>query len=390
MVWNKSWKYSPILFFVTVTVFLAGLVFWLSKNYALEKPKVFTKVVKTISLPDSLFYSQSYTPKQIDSFLKAQVKDREVYWEVRKTQSNKLVKFSQLQSPRKNLDSFLYLLPDEKIAKIFIHVGAVEVVRSMWLSIALAVLLLFLLCGSAFFLIKSFRYMQALNSMKLDFFHNITHELKTPVAGIIATTELLRDYGLGEHPERRKEMLNRILIEAHRLNTLVENIIDLSTLDQQSHLLNKEIIHIPELIKKIIDRFKTQTEKRKALIIHEDQPLQNFKVNGNKNLIDNVISVLLDNALKYGGEGVEIKIAYTINEGALYVSIADNGPGIPRSERDELFQKFYRSGADANKEIKGSGLGLHYAKKIMELHEGDLQYFSLDKGSCFRIKFPLY
>jgi signal transduction histidine kinase len=386
---HKSAKLPTSLLLLIMLVVVVGLGFWLFKNYKLEKARVLAQTISKLDVTPSLFNTSANSTSQIDSSLNARTPKRMIYWEVWQTQNNQLLKSSHQKPPTNNLDSFLLILPQDRHAKIFLNIPATDVIQSMWLSIGLALLLIGLVITSIVLVLQSFRSLQSLNSMKLDFLHNITHELKTPVAGIIATTELMRDFGNHFTNEKQKELSCRILTEANRLDVLIENIIDLSTLDQHKVALNKELIHLPKLIDSVSQRFKTTMEINQASIQFGQPGWETVAINGSKVLIENVISVVLDNALKYGGKGVKIDFTYKSTDKWLLLNVIDDGPGIPSEDRDTLFQQFFRGRSAENKEIKGSGLGLHYAKKIMQLHSGDLEFIPLPKGACFQLKFPM-
>ena len=382
MVWKKGLKLPFLVFIFSVAALLGGTVFWLSKSYAVEKQKVLTTVFMEMRIPDSLFTLPQLSSHQIDSALGVIAAGRAIRWQVRRAVMDKPLKQSALPATNKKMESFSMLLPNGTYAFISVYISPLEIFRSMWLSVALAFFLILLMGLSVWLVAKSFSHMQAHNRMKLDFFHNITHELKTPVSGIIATTELLRDFGYMDNLAKRNELLDRIRIEASRLNGLVEQIIDLSAMDEQALLLNTEPLDLFQLMEEVISSFQDKAQKRNATIHHlkmEGLP----PVQGNKKYIENVCSVLLDNALKYGGHGVVITIEYGMNRKGICLSVKDNGAGVPFQFRSKLFQKFFRPPTRQSKEISGNGLGLHYARKVIELHQGTLNYVPEERGARF-------
>jgi signal transduction histidine kinase len=379
---RKKQKLIVFLFIILAVIFLACTVVWLSGSYAIQKQKTIGGITRSIQLPDSTFERHSYS---IDSIFRQRLPGRPLYWEIRSTAKKQLEKQSH-NNKENNYDSIIVILPRDRIAKIFFLVSESEIIYAMSLSIFLALLLLSFLTLTGFISYRLFRKIKSFDDLKSDFFHNITHELKTPLSGIMATTELLKNFGYINYPEKKHQLLNRIEVEAERLHFLIQNIIDLSTLEQISQV-KTENTDMGVLIERTIQRLCSRIEQTQATINHH-VPAKPLLVNGDVHYLENLFIILLDNALKYGGHAVKISVHYELSKTCIYIMICDNGPGIPVAQQPFLFEKFFRVPGPQTKTIPGNGLGLYYAKKIMQLHQGHIKYIG-NQQNCFRLEFPL-
>jgi two-component system phosphate regulon sensor histidine kinase PhoR len=226
--------------------------------------------------------------------------------------------------------------------------------------------------------------------MKNDFVSHVSHELKTPLASIMAYSEMLSD-GEADDEQTRKEFYSVIQNQAKRLNRLIEDILNVSRIESGLIKINKVPVSLTILIEEQLQMIKSYAEEKNIEIIGQ-KPIVFDQVYADKDMISQVIVNLLSNAVKYTRPGGSVRIKTEVDEiaGLARVSITDTGVGIPENELGHLFEKFYR--VEANKNVaKGTGLGLNLVKQILEkVHNGRVFVESkVGVGSTFGFELPL-
>lgn len=229
-----------------------------------------------------------------------------------------------------------------------------------------------------------------IQQMKNDFVSHVSHELKTPLASIMAYSEMLSD-GEANDEQTRKEFYSVIQNQAKRLNRLIEDILNVSRIESGLIKVNKEPVSLTMLIEEQLQMIKSYAEEKNIEIISQ-KPIVFDQVYADKDMISQVIVNLLSNAVKYTKPGGSVSINTEVDEiaGMAKVSITDTGVGIPQNELPHLFEKFYR--VEANKNVaKGTGLGLNLVKQIIEkVHNGRVFVKSkVGEGSTFSFELPL-
>ena len=212
--------------------------------------------------------------------------------------------------------------------------------------------------------ISRFRKAEELQS---TFISVISHELKTPVALIKGYVSTLRREDAHWDKKIIEESLQVIEDEADRLNILIENLLDATRLQAGGMTLKKTELSIPAIAQRLATRFQTQTD-RHAIITRfpQDFPI----VIGDETRIEQVLSNLIGNAIKYSNSG-EILINGQIRANMVIICVSDQGPGIAPQDMPYIFDRFYRS-PDAVREKKGAGLGLYLSRSIVEAHDGKI------------------
>jgi len=229
-----------------------------------------------------------------------------------------------------------------------------------------------------------------ISQMKNDFVSHVSHELKTPLASIMAYSEMLSD-GEANDEQTRKEFYSIIQNQAKRLSRLIEDILNVSRIESGLIKVNKEPVSLTILIEEQLQMIKSYAEEKNIEIIGQ-KPIVFNQVYADKDMISQVIVNLLSNAVKYTRPGGSVTIKTEVDEiaGLAKVTITDTGVGIPESELGHLFEKFYR--VEANKNVaKGTGLGLNLVKQIIEkVHNGRVFVESkVGEGSIFGFELPL-
>ncbi len=203
------------------------------------------------------------------------------------------------------------------------------------------------------------------SSMRAALFSSVTHDLRTPLAAITASVTSMLDASADLSPESRTELLRTISEEAHRLNRLVGNLLDLARVRAGQLDARKRPTSMNEVIEGVVARLQPQLDGRDVrLLLREDLPDLPLDVD----LMDQVLMNLLENAARYSPPGSAISVTTAEWQGGVEVRVADRGPGIPPDERERVFESFVRAtNAGA---ASGTGLGLAIARALVEAHGG--------------------
>lgn len=219
--------------------------------------------------------------------------------------------------------------------------------------------------------------------LRSDFVENVSHEFKTPLSAIEGYATLLQKPGLGG--EKRTEYTGKILYNTRRLSTLTSNILLLSRLENQELDIPKETFCLDEQLREVI---LSQEEgwARKNLELEID--LESADCRGNRDLLAHVWQNLLGNAVKFAPERGLVRVLLRREENRLRVSVADTGPGMSGEVQRRVFEKFYQG--DPSRASQGNGLGLALAKRVVDLHGGEIAVSSKEgKGTTFTVYLPL-
>ena len=226
---------------------------------------------------------------------------------------------------------------------------------------------------------------EAVSNMRKEFSANVSHELKTPLTSISGYAEIMMN-GL-VRPEDIQGFSERIYKEARRLITLVEDIIKLSKLDDESVELEKEDVDLYNLTREIVSRLSPQSNQKKIHVSVSGEPVI---FNGIKQILDEMIYNITENAIKYNNDGgyVDVWVGNTLN--GPKVSVEDNGIGIPKEHQERIFERFYRVDKSHSKERGGTGLGLSIVKHGAIIHGANVNVDSAPgRGTKIEIQFPL-
>jgi len=249
----------------------------------------------------------------------------------------------------------------------------------------------FLLIGITIFCyaytVKTLLSQQKLAELKNDFVNNMTHELKTPIATINIAAEAIQGFNLSM--ASTDEYLAIIRQQAGNLTNLVDQILKNVLSEQENIGLNMAAVNTALLINRIITDYKPQSEAAGIGINYHANNKGSIAM-ADEGLLKNAIANLLDNAIKYSGTGSVINIRQTTENGNIIISIVDNGPGIPEQYQNKVFERFFRVPTGDIHNVKGYGLGLSYAKSIIERHKGALTLISNPgSGTEFITSIPL-
>ncbi len=263
------------------------------------------------------------------------------------------------------------------------------IIRSLgFMVVSSSLLTLFLMFTFGFVIFVIYRQ-KKLSDMKSDFVNNMTHELKTPISTISLASQMLSDKSIPVGEKNIDRLSDIVSEETKRLSYQVEKVLQMARFDQGKLKLKYKEVHMHELIDSVISNFILLVESKEGMLIpslHADNDL----VYADPVHMANVISNLLDNAIKYTTKTPEIYIETQSYDGQILMKVRDNGIGISKANQRRIFDKFYRVSTGNIHNVKGFGLGLSYVKKIVDEHQGSIEIDSeLNIGSTFTIYLPL-
>lgn len=266
--------------------------------------------------------------------------------------------------------------------------------KQIWASlrwvIAGAILFMLVIITAFYVTVKSLLNQKKLSEIKSDFINNMTHEFKTPLATISLAVDALRNEKVQSDKEKTKYFSNIIKEENVRMNKHVETILQAALMEKQELQLNLTAIHVHDTIQAVLDNYQLQLEEKKGTI----QLLLNAKddrVNADEVHFPNLISNLIDNAIKYSKEKPKIIISTHSTRNYLLMRVEDNGIGMSKESVKRIFEKFYRAHTGNLHNVKGFGLGMTYVKTVIDAHKGKIRVDStLGKGTLFTVEMPLY
>jgi two-component system phosphate regulon sensor histidine kinase PhoR len=282
------------------------------------------------------------------------------------------------------------LMPNEKLVLIIYDMQDF-VMRYVGWMIAIAVLFTLILITAFYLTVRTILTQKKLSEMKTDFINNMTHELRTPLATIAIAVDTLKNEKIIGNKEQLLSIGQIIKNENLRMNTQVEQILQAAQLDINQVLKGKVELHVHEVMKKMQDKFALQVAEKNATVTYLLEATDD-KVFGHPVHFVNMISNLIDNALKYSKEDIDpvLEVATYNHNNNIVITVKDNGIGMTKDTVSKIFDKFYRAHTGNVHNVKGFGLGLNYTRKMVEAHNGKIHVEStLGQGSQFKITIPL-
>ena len=253
----------------------------------------------------------------------------------------------------------------------------------MWGLIASSVAIILLLAGLLIYLVRTMFRQKTLEEMRRDFTHNITHELKTPISVAVTATDALRNFSADANPERRSRYLEIVETQLNQLSTMVEHILSVSV-EGREYKYNPVTVYLQDVINALVQGAEMNTGKQP--IFNIDCP-SDVNVIADEFHIKNLLATVIDNAVKYAEDPIiDIRVR---DEECITIEVEDNGSGIAKEHLGHIFEKFYRVPTGDIQMVRGYGLGLYYAKQVVELHKGTISIRSrVGKGTTVTIKLP--
>ena len=281
------------------------------------------------------------------------------------------------------LDSFSFNInPDEGIYyKAYMTPMTRHIFREMSGVIVTVFLLMVAFSLAFWYLFRTVSRLRTIEEMKDDFVSNMTHELKTPIAIAYSANDALLNYDTTNDPDKKTKYLTIANKQLKRLGELVENILAMSMERRKTMKLRPEAIQLREFVEEIATAQRMRGDK--DITINVNIP-ENTTIEADRAHLANVLNNLIDNAIKYSRDSVEITITGDSHD----LSVRDNGIGIPSKSIPYLFNKFYRVPHGNRQDVRGYGIGLYYVKSILDKMGWDIEAKSTEgEGSVFTIKF---
>lgn len=236
--------------------------------------------------------------------------------------------------------------------------------------------------------IRTLLNQKKLSEIKSDFINNMTHELKTPLATISLAIDAIRNEKVMSKPEKIQYFSGIIKEENKRMNKQVESILQSALLEKDEIGLKLQATDVHAVIQNTTDNLQLQLAAKNGVVDLQLDAI-NPVIKADDVHFSNLIFNLMDNAIKYSNEQLEIKIQTYNTRKSLFIVISDNGIGMSRDTISRIFEKFYRAHTGNVHNVKGFGLGLTYVKAIVDAHKGKIKVEStVGKGSKFTLEFP--
>jgi len=236
-----------------------------------------------------------------------------------------------------------------------------------------------------------YRKIKEVDQMKDEFISVASHELRTPVTCIKGYAAMMLDGSLGELNDRMRQSAEKIEGSADRLGVLVEDLLDVSRIEQNRLAMEPEMVDVDQKIGEVVDEFRGQARDKGIGLSFRPRTKKPPQIKVDPYRLHQILANLIGNAVKYTHEGgVEVFTEYK-DKHKLHIKVKDTGIGMSARERERLFSKFYRVRSEKTKNISGTGLGLWITKQLVELMGGTITVDSIENvGSQFTVTFPIF
>ena len=346
------------------------------------------KLIKNLKPIFISFLDQSVEYEKIDSLIEIQLQKKGIelttsFHHLKNDTLFHQTKDSLLATEKKYLRSKSTFVKDNEAFKLVYNNPSIAALKRSSFGIFLSLLLSLAVISSLFYLLKIINQQKELAAIKNDLISNITHEFKTPIATISAAIEAIKNFNVLEDPEKTSKYLSMSSIQINKLHQMVEKLLETAMLDSEQLVLKKETVDIVDIAEKVVYKHQILAHKKELSFFTTLQPCY---ANVDVFHFENVISNLIDNAVKYGGNQIEINICSVLN--TIEITVVDDGNGIEKNQKEKIFDKFYRVPKGNTHDVKGFGIGLYYCKKIIEKHEGFIGLTSDKNKTIFKIIIP--
>ncbi|HSF52599.1 MAG TPA: HAMP domain-containing sensor histidine kinase [Algoriphagus sp.] len=354
---------------------------------SINQLKYFTSKVIISITRDSLDFDK------IKSFLEAELDRRKIEIDYELIQSTRRIpRTGEIVEPPKAKEkksdlSYITVsrstfLPPGQSLEIHFEIISKTLVRRGIFEIATSLAFLGIIVYAFYYLYQTIKNQKEIAEIKQDLIANITHEFKTPIATTLSAIEGIEKFNPGNDPEKTKKYLGISKSQMHKLNQMVEKLLETATLDSDQLPLHPEPVDPEVLLRSLVQKFQTMAPEKS---IELTLPSHCKPILADPFHFENVISNLLDNAIKYGGDLIRICLDQNGNS---RIRIWDNGGNIASAQKERVFEQFYRIPQGDLHEVKGFGIGLYYVKKILEKHGGSIELDTATKHTAFTTIWP--
>jgi two-component system phosphate regulon sensor histidine kinase PhoR len=274
-------------------------------------------------------------------------------------------------------------LPKGQLLRVTFTNETQNILKRSLLGILISTLLILVVISCLFYLLKIIKDQKQLAEVKNDLISNITHEFKTPISTIGVALESISNFKAIEDKEKTKKYIKMSSEQLGKLNIMVEKLLETATLDSDNLELQKEHIDIINLLDAITNRYKIQFPDKE---FHTSFKIESLICIIDVFHIENAINNILDNAVKYGGPMISVDLIP--KDKSFDILISDNGNTLTKTNKDRIFEKFYRIPKGNTHDVKGFGIGLYYTKTIVEKHKGSVNLELSKNLTTFKITLP--
>lgn len=265
-----------------------------------------------------------------------------------------------------------------------------QVWQSLTWMIVFSALFTLIIIAAFYITVRTMLNQKKMSEIKSDFINNMTHEFKTPLATISLAVDALKNEKVINDKAKWQYFNNIIKDENKRMNKHVETILQAALMEKQEFKLNLTSVHVHDILLQIVDNIQLQLQEKNGKI--------ELMLNAAKDAVTvdevhftNIISNLIDNAIKYSKDNLLIKLITHRTPKYFIIQVQDNGIGMSKETVKRVFEKFYRAHTGNIHNVKGFGLGMSYVKSVIDAHKGKIKVESiLGKGSTFTVEVPLH
>ncbi len=229
-----------------------------------------------------------------------------------------------------------------------------------------------------------------IESKQSEFVSLTAHQLRTPLSAIKGALRMLLDGDFGEITTEQRDCIEKIYRSNQRMVALVDNLLDATRIGEGRYCYKPTPVQIENTVRLVVDSFKEEAKRKKIKLEFKKPKTKLPKVKVDQGKIRIAINNLLDNAIRYTPAGGEVTVSLKRGKKEIEFSVKDTGAGIPKSQKEHIFTKFFRGTNAVRIETEGIGLGLFIAKNIIEAHGGKIWFESKEnKGTTFHFTLPM-
>jgi len=260
------------------------------------------------------------------------------------------------------------------------------------LTVAVVIVMLLLIANTRLFQYAVLaKKLKEVEQLKDEFISMASHELRTPITSLRGYLSMMNEGALGDIPQLAQDKVAMMLGSADRLNELVEDLLNVSRIEQGRLTINYEVLQIEPVVEQVMAELKVQADQKNLKFVYEKprEPLPKLLLDAGR--LKQILVNIVGNSIKYTPKGsVIITTIYKPEENIVEIKCADTGLGMTQKQRERLFTKFYRVKTEETEHIKGTGLGLWITKQLIELMQGEILVDSIkDVGTQMAINFPV-
>jgi two-component system phosphate regulon sensor histidine kinase PhoR len=273
-------------------------------------------------------------------------------------------------------------LPPGKLLELYYAPSHLTLLKRGLIEVLTSLLFLGILAFAFYYLYQTIKNQKEIAEIKQDLIANITHEFKTPIATTLTAIEGIQQFNPSKDPEKTDRYLDISKVQLQKLDQMVEKLLETAALDSDQLVLKKEGIDPAPVLTQLVQKFQTLAPDKQfnLLLSPSCSPIEVDPFH-----FEQVISNLLDNAVKYGGNRIQLRLTQST---ATQIQVEDNGDSLSPEQAKHIFEQFYRVPKGNLHEVKGFGIGLYYVKKIMEKHGGSVSLQTSKNSTRFTTDWP--